>query len=135
MGGTANCEESQITACVGEVLPASEVCGDGLDTDCDGRVDEGCPVDVCEAGEEFDNVDDDCDGQVDELVRGPCSCDARAEDCGESGLAIDDDCDGRIDKCVRARKVRRLHYLGPVETIGIGECRTGRLQCDPNSSL
>ncbi len=139
-GGTANCEESQITACVGEVLPASEVCGDGLDTDCDGRVDEGCPADACEAGEEVcDNVDNDCDGQVDELVRGPCGCltEARAEElCGESGLAIDDDCDGRIDEVCSCKKGPPAScYLGPVETIGIGECRTGRLQCDPNSNL
>ncbi len=29
-------------ACVGEVLPRTEVCGNGVDDDCDGMTDEGC---------------------------------------------------------------------------------------------
>ena len=29
-------------ACVGDVIPMPEVCGDGLDNDCDGTADEGC---------------------------------------------------------------------------------------------
>lgn len=31
-----------IQGCVGEVLPGVEMCGDSLDNDCDGEVDEGC---------------------------------------------------------------------------------------------
>ena len=31
-------------ACVGEVIPLAEVCGNGLDDDCDGQKDEGCTL-------------------------------------------------------------------------------------------
>ncbi|HAA58732.1 MAG TPA: hypothetical protein DCE42_28480 [Myxococcales bacterium] len=39
-------------ACVGQVLPATEICGDGLDNDCDRTVDEGgvCGTNTCVAG-------------------------------------------------------------------------------------
>ena len=37
-----------------------EVCGDGIDNDCDGEVDE--VEEVC-----GDGVDNDCDGEVDEV--------------------------------------------------------------------
>jgi Putative metal-binding motif len=54
--------------------PEEEVCGDKIDNDCDGKVDEDCtpeckPVtEVCD-----DNIDNDCDGQID-------------EDCKEEGI-------------------------------------------------
>jgi MYXO-CTERM domain-containing protein len=74
----------------------------GIDDDCDGRVDEGvlnacgqcgpAPVEVC------NGVDDDCDGLVDEGVRNACGgCGAvPVEVCN----GVDDDCDGAIDESV-----------------------------------
>lgn len=41
-GGTQTCESGQWGACQGEALPQTEVCGDGLDQNCDGTADEGC---------------------------------------------------------------------------------------------
>jgi hypothetical protein len=39
---TCNADGTGFGACVGEVLPAMEACGDAVDNDCDGAVDEGC---------------------------------------------------------------------------------------------
>jgi hypothetical protein len=58
--------------CLENTGPSAETCGDGLDNDCDGIVDNGCPggsqasctevkPEICGNG-----VDDNCSGQVDE---------------------------------------------------------------------
>jgi hypothetical protein len=62
--GTQTCVRSgefgRWSTCVGEVLPQAEICGNGIDDDCNGQVDEGC-VEICGNG-----IDDDRDGQIDE---------------------------------------------------------------------
>lgn len=42
--GTQTCTNGQWGACVGEVLPSPEICGNDKDENCDGNVDEGCAV-------------------------------------------------------------------------------------------
>ena len=44
--GTRRCEESEWTACIGQVLPEREIC-DGRDNDCDGLGDEGLSCTDC----------------------------------------------------------------------------------------
>ncbi len=63
--------------------PPEEICGDGIDNDGDGLVDEDCPavVEIC-----GDGIDNDGDGLVDE------GC---IEICGDK---IDNDGDGLIDE-------------------------------------
>jgi hypothetical protein len=61
-----------------------EVCGDGLDNDNDGQVDEGCPTNE-KCG---DGIDNDGDGLVDEGCPVP-------EKCGD---LIDNDLDGLVDE-------------------------------------
>jgi hypothetical protein len=40
--GTIACPPSDGDACSGDVLPRMEVCGNGVDEDCDGTLDNGC---------------------------------------------------------------------------------------------
>ncbi|MGE0813763.1 MAG: MopE-related protein [Vicinamibacterales bacterium] len=61
-----------------------EICGDGLDNDGDGLVDEGCATEVC-----GDGIDNDGDGLVDE------NCQGGVEICGDG---IDNDGDGLVDE-------------------------------------
>ncbi len=61
-----------------------EICGDGVDNDCDGRTDQTDERETC-----GDGIDNDCDGASDEA-------DPEAgETCGNDK---DDDCDGRRDE-------------------------------------
>ena len=44
---TCGADGQWLTACAGEVLPRSEGCANGIDEDCDGDVDDGCPPSTC----------------------------------------------------------------------------------------
>ena len=84
------------------LAPGAESCGDGVDDDCDGLVDEGCPceagtfvacgVDVgaCEAGVQVclpgGTLSDDCGGVV---GPGPEVCNGQDDDCDAS---VDEGC-------------------------------------------
>ena len=58
--GTETCDDTaQWGACVGEISPTPEVCGDGLDNDCSGTVDDGCEP-TCEPNFVFDPDFGDC---------------------------------------------------------------------------
>ena len=91
-------------ACVGEVLPTTELCN-GLDDNCDGQIDEGLVMNcssacgagtsVCSGGswsacsapqpsaEICNGLDDDCNGQIDDNVSRACttSCGSGVELC------------------------------------------------------
>ncbi len=40
--GSSTCVDGQWSDCVGAIFPSTEICGDGIDNDCDGQIDEGC---------------------------------------------------------------------------------------------
>jgi hypothetical protein len=114
-GGTQVCNATGTgyDACDGDVVPGAEVCGDGLDNDCDGVVDDGCP-EIC--GDELDN---DGDGVVD---------DGCPEICGDG---LDNDGDGVVDDgCVCEAGTVAACYDGPVGTVGVGTCHGGTHLCN-----
>jgi len=97
VGGSQTCDASGYWGpCVGEVVPKGEVCGNTLDDNCNGTVDE----------------DNDADGDGFRTCGGDC-CDATTDGCGDPQLVnpgafeapgnmVDDDCDGTVDNTVAA---------------------------------
>lgn len=96
-GGTQTCESSGYWGpCVGEVAPKGETCGNNIDDNCNGSVDE----------------DNDADGDGFRTCAGDC-CDTTSDGCGDPKLVnpgafeapgnmVDDDCDGMADNVVAA---------------------------------
>jgi hypothetical protein len=128
--------------CESQVLAQDEVCN-GLDDDCDGKVDEigtsacfpsgatGCTevapsvfecVGVCRAGRlSCDGEEGQCE---DAVVPGEEEC------TSGGGTARDEDCDGSIDEaCPCTTGATRSCYGGPAGTEGRGPCRAGTQSC------
>ncbi len=118
-----------------------ESCGDGLDTDRDGLVDEGC---ACEPGTEqlCFRGDPDLAG-IGACIFGTQRCtsdfelDTHWEPCEGDGFpgtdlcnGIDDDCDFEIDEgCSCLDGDERSCYDGPAGTEGVGLCHGGSQRC------
>ena len=126
-GVQACADDGQWGACEGAVEPGDEVCGNALDDDCDGGVDEGCAcapgetracgssTGACELGEQVcadDGQWSDCEGGVEPAV----------EECN----GADDDCDGQTDEgceCLPGE----MRACGPDP---VGRCERGEQVCD-----
>jgi hypothetical protein len=137
--GTQTCSGGTYGACTGEVLPGTEVCGDGIDNNCDGNVDEGCGC---------------LTGQTQPCYSGPAGtagvgiCHAGTQTCtaGTWGACtgdqtpgtevcngLDDNCNGQTDEggvcdaCQGGQS--QACYTGPSGTRGVGLCKDGSEQC------
>ena len=122
-----------------------EICGNGIDDDCDGLTDEAGGPEIC------DGIDNNCDGQTDEGfniggactapgVCGPGTLECNAADpnqaicstgpggsmdrsSGEKCNGLDDNCNGTTDEGFN---------LGSACT-GMGVCGAGVLECSPTN--
>lgn len=91
--GMAACDEKGVLGpCVGQVLPSREVCGNGIDENCNGTADENVDLD----GDGFTT----CGGDCCDSVSDGCSTDPKLVNPGAIEVAsnqADDDCDGTVD--------------------------------------
>jgi hypothetical protein len=137
--GTQPCSGGQWGLCTGQILPSAEQCGDGLDNNCDGQVDEGCGCP--------DGATQPCyGGAVGTAGVGPCRFGLQACTAGVWGACVgqvlpvteacnelDDDCDGQIneggvcDVCSLGQV--QPCYTGPLLTADTGLCRPGTQGC------
>ncbi len=96
-GGIASClTDGRWSACNGQVVPGPEVCGNDLDEDCSGILDDGDDED----GDGFTACDGDCCDSDDEGCLTPELVNPGAFD--DAGNTLDDDCDGTVDNVVAA---------------------------------
>ena len=90
-GGNQTCPASGVWGdCVGEVVPVPEICGNGIDDDCNGEVDEDVDAD----GDGYTTCGGDCCDNPN-LCSNPAMVNPGAYDVPGDG--VDNDCDGLID--------------------------------------
>jgi hypothetical protein len=123
--------------------PSGETCGNGLDDNADGQVDEGCACDPnteqpcftgagaqmgvgqCQPGKQV------CQAQGEFSTWGPCTGSVLpgTEDCSDG---VDNDCNGTVDdgaNCVCKPGETRACYTGPAATRNKGACKDGTQTC------
>jgi hypothetical protein len=93
-GGQRTCNNAGTWGiCVGEVTPHQEVCGNGLDENCNGEADENVDLD----GDGYTTCDGDC-CEADTQCSGPALVNPGAFET--LGNNVDDDCDGVPDNAL-----------------------------------
>jgi hypothetical protein len=89
--GVYICNASGGTVCTATAgQPATETCN-GVDDNCDGKVDEGLSCDCNPSKEVCDGIDNNCDGNADETFNVGKTCTAGAGACARFGFVV---CDG-----------------------------------------
>ena len=131
-GGTHVCENGKWSSdCKGSVIPKEELCGNRIDEDCDGIVDNVKLLGQrCQDANRKGNCKSGvykCVGQQRQCVaQGAFAIPAQTEECN----GLDDDCDGRVDNVKgQTTPISKTCYNGPANTQRKGLCRDGKRFC------
>ena len=127
-----------------------ETCGDGLDNDGDGQVDENCPCAASSAATQGCYPGDPATRNVGQCADGKQSCVTSGEfaawgQCSGAVLPVkeicwdklDNDCNGKVDDapyCVCKAGQTRACYSGPPATRNKGRCKDGKQHCNATGS-
>ena len=127
-GGTQTCTDGELSACVGEVTPTTDVC-DTLDNDCDSATDEDFPNlgEVCTVGQGECEASDVfvCNATKNGEVCNATPGDPVDETCDTK----DNDCDGDVDEDADGNALTQACYTGADGTQDVGECKGGNQTC------
>ncbi|MFA6428387.1 MAG: DUF4215 domain-containing protein [Candidatus Buchananbacteria bacterium] len=126
--GSKTCDaDGNWGSCIQTIYPTSEVCSDNLDNDCDGVVNNGCPV--CGNGNiETGEQCDDANTQNGDGCSSTCQTEQTAPVCGNYTIETGEQCDdGNIQNGDGCSSACQNEQTEPVCGNGIKE--TGE-QCD-----
>jgi hypothetical protein len=137
--GERRCTAGKPSACLGEVLPAGEVCN-GADDDCDGQLDEGLrnacggclPLAVAPATRCDNGLPGSCARSGTYACSGSDATVCNAEvgsPVSETCNGADDDCDGQIDELVPVDCFEDGAGTTLMGTPGVGACALGKKRC------
>ncbi|MGC9043130.1 MAG: MopE-related protein [Myxococcota bacterium] len=116
--GLQSCKDGRWGECIGAIGPKDEICGDGLDNNCNGQIDEGC---ACDDGEtqECGTDEGECQKGIQNCVNGQWGvCSGAINPTAEICDNKDNDCDGETDENLYSK-------CGS----DIGECKSGVRVC------
>lgn len=148
VSGTADCaaDGKSWGPCVGQTVPAPELCATGIDDDCDGALNEEGPDCVCAPGTTAPCYTGPGGTQgIGACTAGTSTCNVLGTGYGvcagqvvptteTCNTAVDDDCDGQTNEsgvgCVCVPNATVACYSGPAGTQGVGVCVAGTAVCN-----
>jgi hypothetical protein len=130
-GGTQTCQGGAWGPCEGETTPAAEAC-DGLDSDCDGQVDDGDPGGgaACMTG-----APGVCAAGTTACVAGQVVCNQTAVASPEACDGLDNNCNGQVDDGDPGGGIACMTGLPGVCAAGVTACQGGSVTCSQTTAV